>query len=127
MEKLIERIAKAPLGAKIGAVVGALVLYADNGIISTLKQHLTATEQAAKAGDRLRTVVLKQAERGKETVDSARSEQEKAIGAVNTIVVAGTEAEAPRRVAAQRPAQDVQGAVELALGRSCGCGGHAAA
>lgn len=61
-------------------------LYAENGIVNTLKSHLKATEQAIKAGDKLRTVVLKQAEKGKESVSSARDEQEKAIGAVNKMV-----------------------------------------
>jgi len=61
-------------------------LYAENGIISALKKRIAATEQAVKAGDKLRAVVLKQAEKGKETVDSARGEQEKAIGAVNKMV-----------------------------------------
>jgi len=61
-------------------------LYADNGIVATLKKHLAATEQAIKSGDRLRTVVLKQAEKGKESVSSAKGEQEKAIGAVNKMV-----------------------------------------
>lgn len=61
-------------------------LYSANGIISTLKKHLAATDQAVKAGDKLRTVVLKQAEKGKESVSSAKGEQEKAIGAVNKMV-----------------------------------------
>lgn len=61
-------------------------LYATDGIISTLKKHLTAADQALKAGDKLRQVVLAQAEKGKESVSTARGEQEKAIGAVNKMV-----------------------------------------
>jgi len=61
-------------------------LYAANGIITALKKHLTATDQAAKAGDKLRAVVLKQAEKGKESVSSAKGDQEKAIGSVNRMV-----------------------------------------
>jgi len=61
-------------------------LYAADGIMNTLKKNLAATDQAAKAGDKLRAVVLRQAEKGKETVSSARGEQEKAIGAVNKMV-----------------------------------------
>lgn len=61
-------------------------LYAADGIVATLKKHLNATEQAIKAGDKLRVIVLKQAEKGKETVTAARGEQEKAIGSVNNMV-----------------------------------------
>jgi methyl-accepting chemotaxis protein len=61
-------------------------LYAADGIMNTLKKHLDATDQAVKAGDKLRAVVLKQAEKGKESVSTARGEQEKAIGTVNKMV-----------------------------------------
>ena len=61
-------------------------LHAADGIIATLKKNLSATEQARIAGDKLRTIVIKQAEKGKETVTAARGEQEKAIGSVNRIV-----------------------------------------
>ena len=61
-------------------------LYANDGIISTLKKHLAAAEQAIKVGDKLRAVVLKQAEKGKESVSTAKGEQEKAIGTVNKMV-----------------------------------------
>ncbi|MDD2366947.1 MAG: methyl-accepting chemotaxis protein [Desulfuromonadaceae bacterium] len=61
-------------------------LYATDGIINALKKHLAATDQAVKAGDKLLSVVLKQAEKGKESVNSARGEQEKAISAVNKMV-----------------------------------------
>ncbi|MDD2735662.1 MAG: methyl-accepting chemotaxis protein [Desulfuromonadaceae bacterium] len=61
-------------------------LHASNGIITALKKHLTAIDQATKAGDKLRAVVLKQAEKGKESVNTAKGEQEKAIGSVNKMV-----------------------------------------
>ncbi len=61
-------------------------LFSGGGIVDTLKKHLTASEQAIKLGDKLRTIVLTQAEKGKETVTAARGEQEKAIGSVNKIV-----------------------------------------
>ena len=62
-------------------------LYATDGIINVLKKHLSAADQAVKAGDKLRAVVLKQAEKGKESVSTAKGEQEKAIGAVNKMVM----------------------------------------
>ncbi len=61
-------------------------LFSANGIVDTLKKQLAANEQTIKLGDKLRTIVLKQAEKGKETVTAARSEQEKAIASVNRIV-----------------------------------------
>lgn len=61
-------------------------LYAADGIISALKKHHAAAEQAIKAGDRLREVVLKQAEKGKTSASNAKGEQEKAIGVVNKMV-----------------------------------------
>jgi methyl-accepting chemotaxis protein len=61
-------------------------LYAADGIMSALKKHHAAAEQAVKAGDRLREVVLKQAEKGKVSAGSAKGEQEKAIGTVNKMV-----------------------------------------
>ena len=61
-------------------------LYAADGIVVTLKKNLNATEQAIKAGDKLRTIVVKQAEKGKESVTAARGEQEKAITSVNKVV-----------------------------------------
>ena len=61
-------------------------LYAADGIVVALKKHLAANDQAIQAGEKLRGVVLRQAEKGKETVSSARGEQEKAIGSVNRMV-----------------------------------------
>lgn len=61
-------------------------LFSANGIVSTLKQHLDATEKAVKIGDKLRSIVVKQGEKGAETVTAAKGEQEKAIGEVNKMV-----------------------------------------
>ncbi|NTV14580.1 MAG: methyl-accepting chemotaxis protein [Desulfobulbaceae bacterium] len=61
-------------------------LYATEGIVATLKKTLEATEQAIKAGDKLRALVLTQAEKGKDAVSTARDEQEKAIASVNKVV-----------------------------------------
>jgi methyl-accepting chemotaxis protein len=70
------------------AVLGSIRndLYAADGIMNTLKKHLQAAEQAVKAGDKLRAVVLKQAEKGQESVSTAKGEQEKAIVSVNKMV-----------------------------------------
>ena len=61
-------------------------LFAASGIIATLKAHLTAHSQAVAIGDKLRQIVIRQAEKGKETVSAARGDQEKAIASVNKMV-----------------------------------------
>ena len=61
-------------------------LYAANGIIVALKKRISSTEQTVKAGEKLRTIVIKQGEKGKETTSAAKGEQEKAIAAVNKMV-----------------------------------------
>jgi len=61
-------------------------LYADNGIITALKKRISSTELTVKAGEKLRTIVVKQGEKGKETTSAAKGEQEKAISVVNKMV-----------------------------------------
>lgn len=79
----------------LNAVQGSLngirgELFAETGIVTTLKAHLHANEQVIKIGDKLRQLVLKQAEKGKETVSAARGDQEKAIATVNKMVKTST-------------------------------------
>jgi methyl-accepting chemotaxis protein len=61
-------------------------LLAENGIVATLKKRFDMEQQALKTTLKLRDIVLKQAEKGKESVTAARGEQEKAITSVNKIV-----------------------------------------
>ena len=61
-------------------------LYAGDGIVTALKKRISSTEQTVKGGEKLREIVLKQSEKGKETVTTARGEQEKAIAEVNRMV-----------------------------------------
>jgi len=61
-------------------------LFATDGIITALKKRISSTEQTVKAGEKLRAIVVKQGEKGKETTSAAKGEQEKAIGAVNKMV-----------------------------------------
>jgi len=88
--------ALAKLGAKdeikilkgVVATLGGIHndLNAADGIINTLKKRIAANDQTIKSGDKLREVVLKQAAKGKESVSTAKGEQEKAIGTVNKMV-----------------------------------------
>lgn len=61
-------------------------MFAADGIITALKKRISSTEQTVKAGEKLRAIVVKQGEKGKETTSAAKGEQEKAIGAVNKVV-----------------------------------------
>lgn len=65
-------------------------LFAENGIVSTLKIHLTTIDQAIKISEKLRQLVVKQGEKGKETVSAAKGDQEKAIASVNKMVTTNT-------------------------------------
>lgn len=65
-------------------------LFSESGIVATLKTYLNASDKANKMGDKLRQIVYKQAERGKETVSAARSDQEMAIASVNKMVTTST-------------------------------------
>ncbi len=62
------------------------MLLSDNGIIATLKKRFEMEQKAVQATQKLREIVLKQAEKGKESVTAARGEQEQAIASVNKIV-----------------------------------------
>lgn len=62
------------------------LLLGGNGVVSKIRNQLKMREKAMQATDKLRGIVLKQAEKGKETVTVARGEQEKAIGMVNKMV-----------------------------------------
>jgi len=61
-------------------------LYDSDGIITALKKRISSAEQTVKAAEKLRSIVVKQGEKGKETTTAAKGEQEKAIGSVNKMV-----------------------------------------
>ncbi|MFA7330892.1 MAG: methyl-accepting chemotaxis protein [Candidatus Delongbacteria bacterium] len=61
-------------------------LFAAEGVIALIRRQLSMGEQAAQASERLRQLVARQAAQGRETLSSARGEQEKAIGTVNRMV-----------------------------------------
>jgi methyl-accepting chemotaxis protein len=70
-----------------GALTGIQgMLLHENGIIATLKKRFEMEQKAVQATQKLREIVLKQAEKGKESVTAARGEQEQAIASVNKIV-----------------------------------------
>ncbi|NTU60189.1 MAG: methyl-accepting chemotaxis protein, partial [Deltaproteobacteria bacterium] len=73
-----------------GAIVDADsmegLLFADDGILSEVRRGVEMKEKAAKAMEDLRGIVLKQAERAKKTLTSARDAQEKSILGVNATV-----------------------------------------
>lgn len=62
------------------------LLLAKDGIIAKIRHQVNMKEKALQAAERLREIVLKQAQEGKKTVTAAQGEQEKAIGTVNRMV-----------------------------------------
>lgn len=62
------------------------LLFAQDGIIAKIRHQMIMNEKAMQAMGTLREIVLKQAEKGKQTVSVAQGEQEKAIGTVNRMV-----------------------------------------
>ncbi len=68
----------------LGSVRG--LLFAQDGIISKIRERLKMEEKAIIARGRLADIILQQAEKGRETVTTARTDQEKAIGTVNRMV-----------------------------------------
>jgi len=62
------------------------LLFAKDGIIAKIRRQISMKEKALQATERLREIVLKQAEKSKQTVTAAHGEQEKSIGNVNKMV-----------------------------------------
>jgi methyl-accepting chemotaxis protein len=62
------------------------MLFAGDGIVATLKHRFEMDQKTTQVTQKLREIVLKQAEKGKETVTAARGDQEKAIASVNKMV-----------------------------------------
>ncbi|BCB96443.1 hypothetical protein JZK55_13650 [Dissulfurispira thermophila] len=62
------------------------VLLARDGIIAKIRHQINMREKALQATEKLREIVLKQADKSKQTVTAAQGEQEKAIGTVNKMV-----------------------------------------
>ncbi len=62
------------------------VLWAKEGILEKLRYRITMKEKALEAENRLREILLKQAEETKKTVSTAQGDQEKAIISVNRVI-----------------------------------------
>lgn len=62
------------------------MLFAKEGVISKVNRKLNMDEKALQMTSKLQTIVMKQAEKGRQTVTVAQGEQEKAIGEVNRMV-----------------------------------------
>jgi methyl-accepting chemotaxis protein len=64
--------------------------FSNDGIAAKLKHHLAMQEQALQETEKLRKIVLAQAEKGKQAVSSAQGDQEKSIVAVNQMIQKST-------------------------------------
>ncbi len=62
------------------------ILLSKDGVTAKIRNELLMRQKAFEATGKLREIVLKQAEKSKQTVSTAKGEQEKAIGTVNKMV-----------------------------------------
>lgn len=62
------------------------MLFAENSVIASIRYRIEMDLKARQATEKLRAIVVQQAERGKRTLSAAQDEQEKAIGRVNRVV-----------------------------------------
>ncbi|MBF0328279.1 MAG: CZB domain-containing protein [Nitrospirae bacterium] len=62
------------------------LLFAKDGVIEKIKHDLIMKEKAIEATAKLREIVIKQSAKSKDSVSTAKGEQEKAIGAVNQLI-----------------------------------------
>ncbi|MBA4374414.1 MAG: methyl-accepting chemotaxis protein [Thermodesulfovibrio sp.] len=62
------------------------ILLAQDGVVAKVRNRIEMEEKGRQANGKIRAIVLKQAEKSKETVTTARGDQEKAIGTVNKMV-----------------------------------------
>ncbi|MBI5098721.1 MAG: HAMP domain-containing protein [Nitrospirae bacterium] len=95
MERLLKKLKANDELEIFYKVVNALssikgTLLVRDGIIYKIRDQLSIKEKVLQSSERLRAIVFKQAEKGKETVASAKGEQEKAIGIVNKMVRVST-------------------------------------
>ncbi|MBI5056008.1 MAG: methyl-accepting chemotaxis protein [Nitrospirae bacterium] len=72
--------------AKTAVNVTKGLLLSQDGVIAKLKHKMNMQEKALQTTEKLKNIVVKQAEKGRETVTLAQGEQEKAIGMVNKMV-----------------------------------------
>jgi methyl-accepting chemotaxis protein len=95
MERLLKKVKaneELEIFYKITKALGSIkgILLAQDGIINKIREQLDIKVKVLESAEKLREIVFKQAEKGKETVASAKGEQEKAIGVVNKMVNVST-------------------------------------
>ncbi|MBI5408891.1 MAG: methyl-accepting chemotaxis protein [Nitrospirae bacterium] len=91
LERLLTKLKASEELETFNKVSGALtsiknILLSRDGIIDKIRHQLNIKIKVLQSAERLREIVFKQAQKGKETVASAKGEQEKAIGIVNKMV-----------------------------------------
>jgi len=91
LDKTLEEMgAKEERKTLAGAVNGVAsmknLLFADNGIVSKVRNQVQMKEKAAKAMEGLRSIVLKEAEEAKKTMAVAKGAQERSIVDVNRTI-----------------------------------------
>jgi methyl-accepting chemotaxis protein len=85
--RLDAKAEQALLAAALGQLQSSRTeLTGPGGVVERVASQLGMARQAAEAGESLRLLVTRQAEKGRVTLSSARGEQEKSIGTVNRVV-----------------------------------------
>lgn len=87
LSKLNEKEAQKIL-QQVGGSLNAIrnILLAQDGVVAKVRNRVEMDEKGRQANEKLRAIVLRQAEKSRETVSTARGDQEKAIGTVNRMV-----------------------------------------
>ncbi|MDD2541080.1 MAG: methyl-accepting chemotaxis protein [Desulfuromonadaceae bacterium] len=61
-------------------------LFSKDGVTDKLKNEISMREESSREISKLRNIVVKQAEKSRETVSNAQGEQEKSLSAVNNMI-----------------------------------------
>ena len=62
------------------------ILFAGDGVLSRIRNRIAMEEKGRQATEKIRAIVVSEAEKSRNTVSTARGDQEKAIGTVNRMV-----------------------------------------
>lgn len=91
LEQSLKKIKSTKELVVLKGAVGSLnsirsALFAKDGVTDKLKKEISMREETSSETSKLRDIVLKQAEKSRETVSTAQSEQEKSLSAVNNMI-----------------------------------------
>lgn len=91
LERSLKKIKSSKeLSVLNGAISGLnsirTALFTKDGVTDKLKNEISMREESSREISKLRNIVVKQAEKSRETVSNAQGEQEKSLSAVNNMI-----------------------------------------